>query len=125
MKAEKPALGISKSSTWNDTHVYHVECSCTDPDHAVVSWIEISTDEDLHNEVEVTFYVNTNFRRWENVWERIKIAASVLFGNGYEQHHSLLLEKQAAYNFAAAIEASIEDLENDNTRSDNRTGSNS
>ncbi len=117
MKAERPALGISRSESWRDAEVYHVDCSCTDPDHALDMWIEVSTDKDLP-EVEVTFYVKTNFRYWWNFWERAKLAASVLFGNGYEQHHSLLLKKQAAYNFAAALEASIEDLENANSQSD-------
>jgi len=110
MKAERPALGISRSESWDDAEVYHVECSCTDPDHALVTWVEVSTDKDFP-EVEVTFYVKTNFRRWDNVWERIKTAWAVLFGDGYEQHHNLLLKKQAAFNFAAALEASIEDLE--------------
>jgi len=113
MQAERPALGISRSDTWGDAEVYHVDCSCTDPDHAVDTWIEICKDPDFPEirDVEVTFYVRTNFRRWDKIWDRLKLGFSVIFGNGYEQHHSLLLKKQAAYNFAAAIEASIEEIE--------------
>jgi hypothetical protein len=115
MKAQKPALGISLSESWGDTSVYLIDCSCTDSDHAVTAWIEIAPDEDL-SEVEVTFYIKTNFRRWERVLERVKLAWGILWGKGHEQHHSLLLRKQAALNFAAAIEASIEDLENRDTK---------
>lgn len=117
MKAERPALGISRSESWSDAQVYHVECSCTDPDHAVDVWVEVGSEPDFP-EVEVTFYAKTNFRRWDNFRERVKIAWGVLFGNGYEQSHSLLLKKQAAYNFAAALEAAIEDIENGNSQPD-------
>lgn len=118
MTPEKPALGISRSESYaSDYKVYHVECACTDPDHAVVCWIEVGKDPDLHDEVEVTFYVKTNFPHWWNFWERIKIAFGVLFSNGYEQHHSLILKKQSALNFGAAIEATIEDLENEDSQS--------
>ena len=110
MKAQRPALGISLSESWGDTHVYHVECSCTSSDHAVTAWIEVQPDEDVP-EVEVTFYITTNFRRWEGIFERVKLAWRILLGKGHEQHHSLLLNQQAALNFSAAIEASIKDLE--------------
>lgn len=112
MKPEKPALGISRSNTWPVAQVYHVECSCTDPDHAVDAWIEIGTEEDIHDEIEVTFYVRTDFQDWRSFFKRIKLAWRVLTGRGYEQQHSLLLKKQAALNFGAAIEQAIEDLEN-------------
>lgn len=110
MKAERPALGISRSSVYDDAVVYHVECSCTDPDHAVDAWVEISNDEDIP-EVEVTFYIQTNFYGWRKFHQRLADAWRVLWGGSSERHHSLLLNKQAACNFAAAIEASIEDLE--------------
>jgi len=113
MKAERPALGISRSASWGDAEVYNIECSCTDSDHTLVAWIEISPDSDIP-EVEVTLYVNTNFRRFRNLRERVRGAWGILFGNGHEQHHSLLLTKQAALNVAAALEQSIEDLENRN-----------
>lgn len=118
LKAEKPAKGISRGSTFSDAITYHVECSCTDPDHAVDAWIEISSEQDIHDEVEVTFYVKTNFDHYRNVWERMKLGLRVMFGKVYQQQHSLLLTKQAALNFGAAIEQTIEDLENANTRSD-------
>ena len=109
MKAERPAMGISRSESWNDTDVYLVECSCTDPDHAVTTWIEIRPEEDIP-EIEVNFYVKTNFRRWDKIGERLKLIWGIIRGDGVEQYHSLLLKEQAALNFAAAIEASLEDL---------------
>jgi hypothetical protein len=118
MEAEKPALGVSRSSSYSDCEVYHVECTCTDPDHAVQAWIELREDPDIDDEVEVTFYVQTNFARWWNWRERFKIALSVLFGRGYEQNHSLLLNKQAALNFNAAMAASINDLTDKHNQSD-------
>lgn len=118
MKPEKPALGISRNESYDsDYKVFHVECSCTDPDHAVVCWIEVSEDPDLHDEVEVTFYVQTNFASWRNFWERIKIASKVLFGRGYEQNHSLLLKKQAALNLSAALTETIDELSDADSQS--------
>lgn len=117
MKAEKPALGISRSTTYSDAQVYHVECSCTDPDHAVDTWIEVSPDDDIE-EIDVTFFVKTNFKRTEGFKDRVKSAWGILFGNGYEQFHNILLKKQTALNFSAALEQAIKDLENADRRTD-------
>lgn len=114
MKAERPALGISRSMSYPDAQVYHVDCECTDPDHAVNVWIEVSTQEDMHCEVEVTFYVQTSLAGWRRLPQRIAEAWRVLRNADSERYHSLLLNKQAALNLGGAIEASIEDLENAN-----------
>lgn len=117
MQPETPALGISRSDSWDDAMVYNVECSCTDPDHSIVSWIEIGQDPDI-NEIDVTFYVQTDFRGWRKLHQRIAEAWRVLVGGRSVRHHSLLLKKQAALNFSAAVNQSIEDLENGNTQPD-------
>ena len=116
MQAEKPAQSISRSDRWDDSVVYNIDCECTDPDHAVTVWIEVGHDEDMP-EVEVTFYVQTDFAWYEGWWERIKLAASVLWTGRSQQMHSLLLKKQGALNVAAAMEQTIEDLENADTQS--------
>jgi len=110
MKAEKPAQSISRVERFNDAVVYNIDCECTSTDHAVQAWIEIGHDEDLPD-VEVTFYVQTDFAWYEGWWERIKLASAVLWKGYSQQEHSLILKKQGALNVAAALEQTIEDLE--------------
>jgi len=112
MKPEKPALGISKSSSWGDAAAFTVECSCTDPDHAVGLWIEVSTEEDIHDEIEVTFYARTTLKFWRGFRERLSDAWAILRGAESVRSHSMLLKKQAALNLSAAIVTTIEELEN-------------
>lgn len=117
---EQPAVGISKQPGWgwDDAHVYNIECSCSDPDHSVQTWIEISTDDDFHNEIEVTFYVTTDYSGWRNFRERVSESWKVLWSGNSQRHHSLLLTKQSALNFAGAINKSIEDLDAKNSQPD-------
>lgn len=110
MKAQPPAMGISRSSTYPDAHVYHVECSCSDPDHAIDVWVEIGADVDIP-EIEVTFYAKTKFRHWRKLHQRVADAWRVLWGSESERCHSMLMDRQAALNFAEAIKQSIRDLE--------------
>jgi hypothetical protein len=110
MTIEIPATGICKQQGWENTHVYHVNCSCTDGDHAVQTWIEIEPDADIP-EVAVTFYVQAHYPSWRGFFRRLGDAWQILLGNPLTRSHGLLLEKQTAINFAAAINRSIEELD--------------
>ena len=110
IEAQTPAEGISVQDVWDDAIVYNISCTCTDPDHELITWIEVTQDAD-QPEVEATFYVRTNFDNWDNIWERVRIACGVLFGYGYEQNHTILLSKQSAINFASALNNSVTVLE--------------
>lgn len=108
MKAEKPAKGIMQTGEWPNAMSFRTECECSDPDHAVATWIEIKDDAEVDH-VEVGFYVNTqtpvwNISRWRAVWN--------LLTRGYhEGQHTLLLNSQAAVNLAAAIQDSVKKLQ--------------
>jgi len=117
MKAEKPALGISRSNSWHDAMVYNVDCECSDPDHSITAWIEVSQDPDI-DDVEVTFYVQTDLQGWRKFHQRLADAWRVIWGGNSVRHHSLLLRRQAALNFTTAVNQAIEDLENGNIKPD-------
>lgn len=117
LTSEAPAEGILKMKGWNDSHVYHVECSCTSPDHALQAWVEIDTEEDWPAP-QLTFYVQDHYPNWNGFFRRLKDAVGILFGQPLTRSHSLLLTRQSAVNFTAALNQSIEDLEekeSDNT----------
>jgi hypothetical protein len=106
LQPQTPAEGISKQQGFDDTDIYHIECSCTDPDHAVIAWIEIGTTEDWPEPL-VTFYVTHSYAYWNGPWRRVCDAFNILLGRPLTTQHSLLLTKQSATNFAAALVKSI------------------
>lgn len=116
MTVEIPATGISKQQGWDDAHVYHISCSCTDRDHALETWIEINAEEDIP-EVAVTFYVQDHYPSWRGFFRRLHDAWRIVCGDPLTRSHGLLLEKQTAINFAAAINRSVEELDT-NSQSD-------
>ena len=107
-----PAEGISKRQLQlDDAESFIVECECTSDAHAVEVWIEIEGDDEFA-EVEVTFYVDTYVPVWNmNVFERVKTAFAILFGNAARRQHSILLKPQAAQNWVSAMQTSIDKLE--------------
>lgn len=117
MTIEEPATGILKTKGYDDAHCYHVECSCTDPDHAVQVWIEIDADKDI-DQPQVVFYVKASYPGWKGFFGRLKDAMGILFGGDLVKDHGLLLDKQAAINFAAAINKSVEELDTTDSRTD-------
>lgn len=110
MNVETPATGISKQQGWENTHVYHISCSCTDYEHALECWIEVEPDADIP-EVSVTFYVQDHYPSWRGFFRRLSDAWKIICGNPLTKNHSILLERQAGLNVAAAITRSIEELD--------------
>ena len=110
MIKQNPAQGISVDSDYGDAKVFNVECDCSSDDHAIKMWIEVNRDVDIPD-VEITFYVSTWTPWFKNIWERINVAANVLFLGIHRQQHSMLLNKQSATNFAHAILDTVNELE--------------
>jgi len=111
MKAQKPAVGILKEYDSEDARCYHIVCDCTCEDHAVDTWIEAEAEPDFG--VCITFYVKT----WTpaslaegGLWQRIKKAANILFKGVDTQQHDIILKEQAATNWIAAVQKSIDDF---------------
>lgn len=105
MKAQTPAVGISAISIDDDTESYHIECTCTDPDHAHDACVEVDSDGTLS--VSIYGKATTKFwevSRWKQIW-------SILTTGTIETNSTLLLSKQAALNYADALRKSIENLE--------------
>lgn len=110
MKIEEPAVGISKSVGQDDTYSYHIECTCTDPDHSLQVWIEVEAEDDV-DDVQIIFYVQSHYQSWRGFFRRFKDAIGIIFGSPLTKHHDLLLDKQAALNFAGALTNSIDEIE--------------
>ena len=112
MNYQEPAKGISQVGDYGNAKSYHVDCSCTSPDHALSMWIEVTGDEDV-KDVELTFYGTfyTSSKLIGSVKERLKLAWTILTKGVYTVEHSTLLNKQAAYNLAETISRTIKDLQ--------------
>lgn len=112
MKAQKPAQGISLDKDFGDAKVFNVECDCSSDDHAVKMWIEVQRDHDIPEpDVEVSFYVTTWTPLWGNWMKRLTAVYEILFKGVHKQEHHMLLNKQSAINFAAAIQNTIKEME--------------
>jgi hypothetical protein len=116
MEPQKPAKGISLMHSWADSATYHVECSCTDPDHAHI--VDISLDEDCGVVVEIWAIAETPVwkkSRWKIIWE--------LLTKGTAKYNvALYLDQQQAINYAAVINSAVEELQQrDNNNGRKRT----
>jgi hypothetical protein len=110
MKAQTPAQGVSIDADWADAKVFNVECDCTSDDHAVKMWIEVQHDADIPD-VEVSFYVTTWTPVWKGWSQRLQAVYDILVKGVYKQEHHMVLNKQSAVNFSAAIESTVKELE--------------
>lgn len=111
MKIEEPAVGVLKTAGHEDgTYSYHIECTCTDPDHALEVWIEVDVEEDM-DDVQVMFYATSHYQSWRGFFQRFKDAIGIIFGSPLTKQHSLLLSKQAALNFAGVLNNTIKEIE--------------
>jgi len=109
MEPQNPAKGISLTNTFNDASSYHIECDCSSHDHSVSMWIELSKDSKI-NTVELTFYVTTRSKYWENWRQRLGILYEVLFKGLSKQEHTLILSQQSAINLANVIVTNVNEL---------------
>lgn len=120
MKAQTPAQGISLTGDYNQSKAFKVECDCGSDDHAVHMWIEVNHDADIPD-VEVSFYVDTWTPFWDSWQGRLRAAYDVLFKGVHKQQHQMLLNKQAAVNFAHAILDNIKEMEKQNGNTTKRS----
>lgn len=110
MKAQIPAEGIMQTGNWPDAHSFHIECECSDPNHAVDMWIEVNPDRETES-VALGFYVQGTAPFWQEGWNRFRAAWQVLTQGYYRTENHLILSKQAAVNLTGAVEQSIKKLE--------------
>lgn len=143
MKAETPALGISKVREYEDMIVYNINCQCTDPNHYHLLTVEadqetndISVIVDLETTTDYwTEYVNQNSNlsndhlyhlKWTFAYiinetiRRVKIASRAIFYGHIQRQATLILNRQQALNYAEALKNAISNLKekNETQRSD-------
>jgi hypothetical protein len=114
MKYEQPATGISKTIDLNKAICYRIDCVCTSKEHSVDTWIEVEQPWDDIDQISVMFYVNTYNKYNQNIWQRIKQAAKILFTGVDEKEHEILLKPQAALNWIKAVEDTISKMKGQN-----------
>lgn len=103
MQPQLPAEGVLIQTSYDDSKNYMVTCECSSPAHTHNIWIE----KDGDHFVSVTIYTTSNLKivknRWKTVWD--------LLTKGYSEYEvSILLDKQKAMNYAAALTSTIEEL---------------
>lgn len=113
MRSQKPANGIMLTNQWKDAKSFHIECECTDSDHAVDMWVEVEMDqdEDSYHAVTVSFFVKTTNAFWEKGYNRFRAAWDILTKGVHQQEHHLILHRQAALNMANAITRTVKELD--------------
>ena len=110
-QTQTPAKGIVEEYDDEGCKAYRVDCDCSNEDHAVSTWIEVSAFDEIG--VDVNFYVKT----WTpydlasgGLWGRIKKACNILFKGVDTQEHNILLSEQVATNWIRAVEKAMQDV---------------
>jgi hypothetical protein len=104
MPAQKPAQGIMLRSDYGKAKTYHIECECTDPDHAHT--LDVEADEDFGVTVEIWTTAETpiwKVSRWKLIWE-------LLTKGTVKYNVALILREQQALNYAEALNKAIADV---------------
>jgi len=103
MKAQAPAEGILKRSSWGDAISYQIVCQCHQPDHDHNVWIE--ADE---SDVTVTTYTTQkskpwSLNRWQVIWR--------LLTKGYVEYEAnIIMTEQQALNYAETLKTAVKDV---------------
>jgi len=111
MKAQIPAEGILKRSSWGDAMSYQIVCQCHQPDHDHNVWIE--ADE---SDVTVTTYTTQkskpwSLNRWQVIWR--------LLTKGYVEYEAnIIMTKQQALNYAETLKTAVKDVETFRSKND-------
>lgn len=116
MNAEKPATGITKIQEFSNTVYYRIDCECTSHDHVVDTKIEVQRPWTDGPDISVMFYVTTYNKFPQNIWDRVKQAAAILFTGVNKQEHEILLNQQAAKNWISAVENAINEYKKDDDK---------
>lgn len=106
---EVPASSIMLNNKWATAHSYTVKCECGSTNHDVNAWVEVDVETGSRN-VELKFYIETETSGCNNFMDRVKVAWNTLVKGYYRQEHELILKEQAAVNFLAAMQGSIQQL---------------
>lgn len=104
MKKETPAKGMLKINDWGHSKMYKIVCECGNNE------CSHTLDIEAENEITVTIYTHTktNFwskTRWAYLWQ-------LLIKGRVEFETALVLDQQTALNYAEALKAAVQDVEN-------------
>lgn len=104
MQYQEPAVGVSKS----ENGILTINCDCGDSSHAhtlMVNKDEFGIFVSIFT-VSATAKLNYN-SFFKNICSRIKKASAILFKGYSEYEVELVLTKQAALNYAKALESAV------------------
>lgn len=131
MKAQKPAEGILLHKDWGFSKTYHVQCDCTDADHAHT--VDVEADEygvtvkiystettDFWSEkIKSRYDIDNSFLqelewRWKHFFNslvrRLTLTKDIWFKGVVEYHASLIMSEQQALNYAEALRSAVNDV---------------
>ena len=135
MTPETPASGVKKIWEYNTSVAYDVGCTCGDPNHTVVFVVEQDDDCQM---IVVNTYVTVKTDYWSefykaNVYDidnpvlytiassfkglvnsvatRVCLIYDILVHGYVKYEQSVLMPKQVALNYAAAMQNAVYDLE--------------
>ena len=104
MNSQLPAEGILLQRDWGNAKTYHVECECTDPNHAHT--VDVSADEDFGVTVEIWTTAETpswKISRWKLIWQ-------LLTKGTIKYNVALIMREQQALNYAEALKRAVTDV---------------
>ncbi len=103
IEPECPAEGVLKKSGFDDQRRFMVACQCETPKcHHEVN-VEISNHREVYVTIYSTLRTKWNVPMWKLIWK--------LLTRGYiEYEESIVLTKQQAINYAAALTTAVNEL---------------
>lgn len=100
-----PAVGIMLQGEWKNATSYMIPCECSDPDHAQYCWIEADSDHGIT----VTTYTTQTLPIWSTT-DRLKLIWKLLTGKSVTYDATLVLNEQAAVNYASALTTTMDNM---------------
>ena len=99
-----------KTGEWTGADCYRVACECHHPEHDLDVWIEVESDAEVR-EVTLTLYKELSTPVWEQGFNRVREALRVLFTGSTRVAGTIIMRREVAENFLAAVRSSIDRLE--------------
>lgn len=131
MEAQKPAEGILLHRDWGSSKMYHVQCECTDDDHAHT--VDIEADETgvtviVYTKETTDFWTETKKPKYDidNPWleefdwfwkglfngllRRLKLTRDIWFKGYVGYQASLIMSEQQALNYSEVLRSAVNDV---------------
>jgi len=131
MQSQTPAQGISLNRDFGDAKYFTVRCQCGNKDDDIEMFVELDRE---YGDITVSFNVISTTHWWEaskldhhwlrNIWNavahRCKVTWDIWVHGRAEYQTYTVLDQQTALNFAAALQQSVQDIQEHKSYAKNR-----